>query len=406
MKKIIITIFLLFVYFSGIVFNQIPQLSFLTVWDEAITLILMMFCVLKLFKNRKIIVNNDFKFIYPWILIVISGLIGNAIYKYAASGQAIIKDIVVFLKFPVCFFALRYLSIDEEIKIAFKTYFLKLLHILVWVISICAVISLFFDIGMTQSNEVRHGIYSFQFLFNHPNSFGIVMVMILCLFNSVDDYNSQKIYILLSIMLLVLTMRTKIIAFCAVFIFIKFGSKWANKFKGLFILGSGILVLATTYEKLTIVTKWTESARMRFWTESFNLLFKCFPIGTGFATFASHISGKYTSLLYSSLNIKEIFDQYGNATATIGDTGYPYYIGQFGFFGLCMLFLSVRALLKIRYDENRDNMAVILFLVYLAIALTGESTLTNAGLECAITLSLLICMNKKDGISLNRMDCE
>ena len=134
---------------------------------------------------------------------------------------------------------------------------------------------------------------------------------------------------------------------------------------------------------------------MRFWTESFNLLLKCFPLGTGFATFASHISGKYKSSLYSILNIKEIFDQYGNVTATIGDTGFPYYIGQFGFWGLFLLFLSIRALLKIIHNENLNSTSAVLFLTYIAIALTGEATLINAGLECAVTLSLILLSDKK-----------
>lgn len=397
MKKNIITLALLFVYFNGIIFYLIPQLGFLAIWDEVVTIVLMAFCVLKLFKTKKgkILVNNDFKFLFPWILIVFSGLIGNGIYKYAASAQAIFRDVVVFLKFPICFFAIRYLKIDMKMDRVIKTYFLNVIHFIIYGISICAIVSLFFDIGMSQMEEVRHGIHSFKFLFNHPNSFGIVMVMILCLLNSVDEYESQKKYIILSLFLLVLTMRTKILAFCAVFIFIKFGNRWAKKFKGLFIFGSSVLILATVYDKLTIVTKWSESARMRFWTESFNLLLKCFPLGTGFATFASHISGKYKSSLYSILNIKEIFDQYGNVTATIGDTGFPYYIGQFGFFGLCMLFLSIRALLKIIHNENLNSTSAVLFLTYIAIALTGEATLINAGLECAVTLSLILWSDKK-----------
>ena len=137
--------------------------------------------------------------------------------------------------------------------------------------------------------------------------------------------------------------------------------------------------------------KWTESGRMSFWTESFNLAEKCFPLGSGFGTFASHVSGKYGSKLYSFIHIKEIFDAKGNPTAVLGDTGYPYYIAQFGVIGIMLLALSLKNLMKI--INNKMNGSALLLLIYLGIALTGESTLLNAGVEIAVTLAVIIAKN-------------
>lgn len=40
--------------------------------------------------------------------------------------------------------------------------------------------------------------------------------------------------------------------------------------------------------------------------------------------------------VYSFMHIKEIFDAQGNPTAVLGDTGFPYYIAQFGTIGITL----------------------------------------------------------------------
>ena len=156
------------------------------------------------------------------------------------------------------------------------------------------------------------------------------------------------------------------------------------------------LIALVTYGKLSVVMKWTESGRMSFWTGSIELAMKCFPVGSGFGPFASHVSGKYVSKIYSFMKIKEIFDAAGNPTAVLGDTGYPYYIAQFGIIGIILLAVSVKNLLRMLSEKKQINWSAILLLLYLGIALTGESTLLNAGVEIAMTLAVIIAKNKKE----------
>ena len=323
----------------------------------------------------------------PWLIIVITGMISNLIWGYAGSWQAVIRDMVGFLKFPLCFIAIRFLGYDKKIRRFLENKGFKFLKVIIIVIFVFGVVSLFKDIGLSQSNELRHGIYSYQFLFNHPNSLGLVMVLLLCLVDSFENKHNFN-YIIMCLGTLVLTMRTKILAFVAVFIYIKYGEKWSKKYKAIFWVSATCLILLVSYGKLSVVMKWTESGRMSFWSGSFNLAEKCFPLGSGFGTFASHVSGKYGSKVYSFMHIKEIFDAQGNPTAVLGDTGYPYYIAQFGIIGITLLTLSVKNLMKI--INNKMNWSALLLLIYLGIALTGESTLLNAGAEIAATLAVIL----------------
>lgn len=387
------TIFLgelyLLLIFNGVIFNLAPLPDFCGLWDEAITVLLILLSFFKLIKRNKgcFLLNNDFRFLTPWLIIVITGMISNLIWDYAGSWQAVIRDMVGFLKFPLCFIAIRFLGYDKKIRRFLENKGFKFLKVIIIVIFVFGVFSLFKDIGLSQSNEFRHGIYSYQFLFNHPNSLGLVMVLLLCLVDSFENKHNFN-YIIMCLGTLVLTMRTKILAFVAVFIYVKYGEKWSKKYKAIFWVSVTCLILLVSYGKLSVVMKWTESGRMSFWFGSFNLAEKCFPLGSGFGTFASHVSGKYGSKVYSFMHIKEIFDAQGNPTAVLGDTGYPYYIAQFGIIGITLLILSVKNLMKI--INNKMNWSALLLLIYLGIALTGESTLLNAGVEIAATLAVIL----------------
>lgn len=382
--------------FNGAVFNIVPLPSFCGLWDESATILLALMCVFNGKKKNKgrFSINCDFRFIVPWFIIIITGLIANLIWNYAGAWQAIIRDIVGFIKFPLCFTAIRFLGLDKKIRCFLDRYGFKVLEATITVIFVLGVISVFKDIGLSQSDEVRHGIYSYQFLFNHPNSLGLAEVLLLCLIDS-EDNQRNSIYVIMCLGTLILTMRTKILAFVAIFIYAKCGARWSKKYKVLFWITAISLVMGVSYGKLSVVTKWTESGRMSFWAGSVKLAAKCFPLGSGFGTFASHISGKYVSKIYSFMHIKEIFDAQGNPTAVLGDTGYPYYIAQFGVVGIILLTISIKNLLKMVRPQKQMNWSAILLLIYLCIALTGESTLLNAGVEFAVTLAVILAKNEK-----------
>lgn len=382
----------LFSLFNGIFFNLNLLPDFCRLWDELITIYLIFMAIFKIIKNKGcLLINDDFCFLIPWLIIIFIGGISNFIWDYAGSWQAVISDIVGFIKFPICFIALRFLGYDKKIRFFLEKHGFTFLKVIITIIFIFGIVSIFKDIGLSQSDEIRHGIYSYEFLFNHPNSLGLVMVLILCLLDSNDNPYNIK-YELMCLFTLILTMRSKILAFVAIYIYIKYGKQWSKKYKILFWMSAICLILLVLYNKLSVVMMWTESGRMSFWFGSIELAKKCFPVGSGFGTFASHISGKYFSKVYNFMHIKEIFDEQGHPTAVLGDTGYPYYIAQFGAIGIILLIYSIKKLIRLISKEM--NWSALLLLIYLSIALTGESTLLNAGVEIACVLAVIIAKDQ------------
>ena len=77
------------------------------------------------------------------------------------------------------------------------------------------------------------------------------------------------------------------------------------------------------------------------------LLFKdYFPIGSGFASFASHISGKYFSGVYNVIHIAGLYSADGQISPDVGDAGIPYYLGQFGFIGMIFIGILIYMMIK------------------------------------------------------------
>ena len=376
--------------FYGILFNCFSLPDFFGYWDEAATLILFFLCFFKLFRNNggKIKVDSYAKFLNMWILLSIVGFAGNFAWNYANGFQSIVRDLVNCLKFPICFFSLNYLGLDHKFKDVITKKGNGLLKLMVIAMFVGGLISLFFDIGLSQTSEIRHGIYSYQFLFGHPTSLAVICVLILCWFDSFEE-KRNFLYIVLCIAILVLTMRTKVLAFVALFIFAKWSPKWMKRFKVIYIALCASVIGFSMYDKLQLVLSWSSSGRLTLWLGAVELFKKCFPIGSGFATYASHLSGKYHSLVYSFIYSNEFWDSTGKLANVLGDTGYPYYIGQFGFIGIVLIFLSIRYMIKILKSNSLTCKTAFLLIGYVAIALTGESILINNGVEIALVLSMI-----------------
>lgn len=376
--------------FYGILFSCFSMPDFFGYWDEAATLILLLLCSFKLFRNNagKIKVDLYTKFLNMWILMSIVGFVGNFAWGYSNGFQAIIRDFVNCLKFPICFFSLHYLGLDYKLKDAVAKKGNGLLKLMVIAMFVGGFVSLFFDIGLSQTSEIRHGIYSYQFLFGHPTSLAVIGVLILCWFDSFEEKRNFP-YIILCIGILILTMRTKVLAFVALFIFAKWSPKWLKRFKVIYVAICVVVVGFSIYDKLRLVLSWSSSGRLTLWLGAFELLKKCFPVGSGFGTYASHLSGKYHSLVYSFIYSNEFWDSTGKLTNVLGDTGYPYYIGQFGFIGLVLIALSIKYLIRIVRLNPLTCKTAFVLMAYVAIALTGESILINNGVEIALVLSVI-----------------
>ena len=193
--------------------------------------------------------------------------------------------------------------------------------------------------------------------------------------------------------IIILTGRSKGLAFVSTFIFMKYGRFLLQKARLLYILSIALVSFLSGLSRLRQYISFSSSGREVLWIGSFTLMRICFPFGSGFGTFASHISGKYRSEVYNFINIWEFWKSDGSATAILGDAGYPYYIAQFGIFGIFLFGLGIWRILKLWHEGKGDSQDYVssgdLLLIYIAISLTSESILLNNGYEIGTILAIL-----------------
>ena len=391
MRDILNIIFISFLLFNSILPNIFILPSAYSYWDEGVSIgLFFLFLIVKMREtmiSKTKLNKENLIFILPWLGVVLIGLIGNLFFGYTHYYEAIIRDIVGFLKFPMTIYVIRELKLDEIWARSLYRTKLWWLKILTFIMFVCSIISLFSDIGMSQNSDIRYGIVPFQFLYSHPTALVVFSICMICIFRA---YNCFNIYENLLLIVIALTMRTKGFAFIAVYIFLKYGGHWIKRWKVLYWTSIFVTVLIMGYQKLSLYASYSSSGREVLWKGSIWLLRRCFPIGSGFATYASHISGKYRSTIYNFIYSSDFFGSDGKATAVLGDTGFPYYIGQFGLLGVALLTISTLYLRKQLKENIKSTFYVTdVVLIYIAIALTSEAILINYGVELAIILCIV-----------------
>ncbi len=399
MKKIFIQLLLIFILFSNIFLNITELPSFVNYWDELLEFLIIIFGFMIFLKHKKTIKKNYFFMYFAIIIIVLLGIGGNILFNYVSDYSYIIKDMVSFCKFPLSFIILKNLNCDEEFSKYITDGFINLIKLSIIIIFSFGIISIFKDIGMSQ-NEIRYGIKPYMFIFTHPTYLVLSSLFMLVL---IDSYSFKKeksvlIYEIMLIIIILLTIRTKGVVIASLYLFIRYFGKVFEKNKILYYLGGASIALTMASEKLLLYASYNSSPREALYRGSFTLIKRCFPFGSGFATFASHISGIANSLVYDFITIPYYWVENGNEMSVLGDAGFAYYFGQFGIFGTLLFGFLILNIYKISIEEIDNPLPIKIMWLYILVALTTESILINSGIELVFMLLIICGLNKKERI--------
>ena len=125
-----LVIFIYFILFQNIIINVAKLPDFFNYWDEATTLLLFFYLIIYIIRKKKNRVEDVYFNCFLLIMACISiGILGNIIFKYNDNVQAIARDIVNFLKFPLTFLSLKIIELDEKISKKINGSFIKNLKI-------------------------------------------------------------------------------------------------------------------------------------------------------------------------------------------------------------------------------------------------------------------------------------
>lgn len=385
-------ILFIFLVLENILEQYIP---FLSTFDEIITIIAFGLLMLD-FVQHKIKMHKYYVYIMLCFLAtIIIGIAGTLVFALQSSTVAIMKDILAISKFFVVYIYSAYvmkkgISKKKAKRICnfSKVYIVTLL--------VFGILSQFLDLPM--NTGYRGSINTFAFLYSHT-TFMVASVVVCCSVLVADGIKKNKWYILCSFVILILSMRTKvfvyIISVTALFLLVSgykkgLDTKFLNrKYKRRIIVSGGIITMLAVYvgkDKISDYLMWgVMAARPALYIVGFRLLKDYFPLGTGFATFASNLSGEYYSPVYAKYGIQNVTGlQLSEGFKYISDTYWPYIIGQFGVFGTIFYIAAMYFVLKniVRmFRKNLDSLIAALSLyIYIIAGCFVESMLTNAAI--------------------------
>lgn len=331
-------------------------------------------------KRKKVLLKSEKKLIALMFLFLTIGLVGTIINNIQSEKIAVIKDVIAISKFSTCYITTLILSRNID-----KDYLLqkvvKRTRVYINIIFLFALVNIFVDIGM--AGDVRYGLRSYSFLFTHPTYLAwstIAMFCIVIASNTTTLVN--KICVIQSILILILTFRSKAFMFIFMYFAVKTIIKYFNKIKVKYTIPIIVIALAMTYEKISEYLSWgLRAARPALYIVGVDLAVKYFPFGSGFGTFASSLSGEYYSPIYYQYGLNNVWGLTREKYNYMADTFWPYIYGQFGFIGLIIFIIIIIFLIKSlieRYSYNKDKLlGALLIIMYILFASTAEAIFTD-----------------------------
>lgn len=398
LKNIILVIMFYILIFQNALENYFKAFGIL---DEAISLILLLYGIyMIIFNSKKVKIDkHNVQIIICSIVIGAIGLTGNMIYKYQETiplikdGIALFKGIITYICVPMFFMDLK---VSDYLEIINK-------HLKIISVSVLILVLGNFIFDIFPYYEIRFGIKSQQIFFSHPTylaSFSALLVSLLSV--NLKKHKENKIYIFISLIILTTTLRFKAIAFIPIYMYMFYIV--IIKERKLQIKDIVILCILGGIFAITQIREYVQNpdwARSALSITSLKIGKDHFPIGTGFGTYASWVSGESYSKIYDIYGLNKVWGLSSDFYWFVADTFWPMIIGQFGFIGLAIYTFIIYKIY--RNIKNNDNLyyyfGQILLLLYLLVLSVAEASFSGPIVVMYMVFIGLLGKDKDKGIS-------
>ena len=398
LKNIILVIMFYILIFQNALENYFKAFGIL---DEAISLILLLYGIyMIIFNSKKVKIDkHNVQIIICSIVIGAIGLTGNMIYKYQETiplikdGIALFKGIITYICVPMFFMDLK---VSDYLEIINK-------HLKIISVSVLILVLGNFIFDIFPYYEIRFGIKSQQIFFSHPTylaSFSALLVGLLSV--NLKKHKENKIYIFISLVILTTTLRFKAIAFIPIYMYMFYIV--IIKERKLQIKDIVILCILGGIFAITQIREYVQNpdwARSALSITSLKIGKDHFPIGTGFGTYASWVSGESYSKIYDIYGLNKVWGLSSDFYWFVADTFWPMIIGKFGFIGLAIYTFIIYKIY--RNIKNNDNLyyyfGQILLLLYLLVLSVAEASFSGPIVVMYMVFIGLLGKDRDKGIS-------
>lgn len=397
--NIILLLLFVFLILNNIFQSIIPGLNYL---DEALTIFALYLYIVH--PKGTVLNKYDKNITKATIVVLLIGIISTYCYHIQPNFSGIWRDFLAIIKFPLCYCIYNnYVKVQTK-EMALK-YAISFSRVFISILFVCGLINLIHHIPLFNDGE-RYGLPIYGFLYSH-NTFMITAIIGMIGILMADGITKHTKTILYAVIVLILSLRSKAlpIAFLVLFILIlKHKNKYFQtskiKFWSLIII-SALIAIYFSIDRINEYIYYANmSARGALYIFGIDVANRFFPLGSGFCTFASYLSGLYYSPLYYEYGMQGILGLTEDDISFSADTFWPNIYGQYGYIGfaayLMMLYYFFKSLnARFLYFSDKWLGSMILML-YALSASTAEAFFTNdSAVIFAIILSIYLGKDTK-----------
>lgn len=234
-------------------------------------------------------------------------------------------------------------------------------------------------------SEVRYGIRSVKLNYQHATYLAAALAGLICLLIIFYEKENLK-YIVIDTIMMTFTLRSKAFGAAIALIMIAYVVFIHNgKFRVWQILILALLGLLVGWPQFSFyfVNLAGKSARSKMLTTSISIMKDYFPIGTGFATYASHMAGAHYSPVYIKYGFQYTYELRNSSQGTFFDDQFwPIIFGQTGAIGtlayIGILIAYFRRISTIRSQNKYAYCGTLFAFVYLLISSIAEPAFNNS----------------------------
>lgn len=395
-------VFIAGMYLFTLQFGIMGKSTLFQYWDEIYASLAI---PLAIFSSKgKISIKKENKYInriiVALIFFVIVGLLSNVFFQYQ-KWLAVMQDVFINLKFFLGIATTYYLFRNFEInKYKYKiNLHAKVLTVLFFILVIQNKITHVFEVA-----DGRFGISAEKLFFNHPTELAsTTFFLLLVLMLTYSSTKKELIFVMMASFIILATLRFKAIATVLLFIYMYVIVLSGRKMKMLYLiplLPFIVVVCGNEFFFYFFGKNTMDMARGALTYTSIRVANDSFPLGAGFGTFASWMSGVYYSPLYVMYGINGVWGLGKVWPGLVSDVFWPMIIAQNGYIGLFIYLFIVYCLFRLimqcsKYDK-KIFMAGIGALLYLLVSSIAESAFVNPlALPLSFIIGLCVCTYKQ-----------
>ena len=308
------------------------------------------------------------------------GVLSNVTSGICSNVFAIAVDALWLWKTFACFiFASQIFKnnriCDRTISILYRP-----AKFVIYMMAMLSVVGQVANIGVTSQSSVL-GLKSFRFFWNSSVQTGwlIICCIIIVALSNVSRKEFKKCLIVSAIPL-ALTMSSMIYCWIAVAIMLFIILRDESKFKIIYIVPIVLAILLFTWGDLqTYFVNETSSVRITLIRKGIEVANRYFPLGAGFATYASEMASQYYSKLYVEFGWANSWAFRANS-GLLNDAFFASIVGQFGWIGFALYLMALYQMFKMvnsNLIDKRVRVSTIAAVLAICAAMVGSATVKS-----------------------------